>query len=201
MKLWTGVEKDDTKIIAYHDAILYLGNPKTDELEKIMADIQANAALKNMIGIPLRYIKEIHLEDDKQTIEIQFGADSTETIKLKDGFKRMKIFEYLKSIIPHHTFLVDQYSKIRSGKKPLIAMGVVLAIFLWTLYISNGFDQGLEYEVVGNQRSLATIVLGIASLGAKKVILIFGSLFIIAAISFFMKTRVIRVVQKIIINR
>lgn len=79
-------------------------------------------------------------------------------------------------------------------------MCVVLGIFLWTYYISHGMEQGDDYRVVGSQRSLASILLVIASLGTKKVAMIFGSLFCIALTSFIIKTRKPKVVHKIIIR-
>ena len=202
MIIWKGKEKTDTRIIVYFDNTIYLSNPKMGEVENVIANIKLNKAIpKDFTGIPVRYIREIRCEDGKDFIEILFGADSSEILKIKDEAKRLEIFTHFKANIPNSTFFIDKYSKVRAGRKPLIAIVIVLAIFLWTFYISNGFDQGIEYKVVGNQRSLATVVLGIASLGAKKVILIFGSLFTIATVSFILKARNRKIVHVISLKR
>ena len=80
-------------------------------------------------------------------------------------------------------------------------MVVVALIFLWALYIANGMESGNDYEVVGSQRSLASIILVVAALGVKKVILIFGVSFAIAAFAFVKKASKPLVIAKIIVQR
>lgn len=80
-------------------------------------------------------------------------------------------------------------------------MSVVAGVFLWTFYIAYGMEAGNEYVVEGSARSLASIILGLAALGTKKVILIFGALFAIAATSFIIKTAKPKTIQKIVVKR
>jgi hypothetical protein len=69
-------------------------------------------------------------------------------------------------------------------------MGVVSALFLWCLYVAIGMETGNEYDVTGQHyHSIAGIVLAIASIGIKKVILLFGSLLLIAGFSLIKKYR------------
>jgi hypothetical protein len=202
MKIWSSDEKGDDKIIAYLNNIIYQGNPKQTDIENVISDLRKEVIPpNNFIGIPLSYLKEIHLQDGSNYIEILFGKESNEQLKVSDSKKRLEIFEYFKANIPNAKYSVDKYSKLRSGKKPMIAMSVVFGLFIWTFYVSNGMANGNEYKVVGEQRSVATIILVIASMGTTNVLLIFGSLFVIALISFIYKIRNPKVVQKIIVQR
>jgi hypothetical protein len=202
MNIWRSENKNDDKIIAYFNDTIYKCNPKESEIENVFYNLKNNQApTSNFTSVPLSYLKEIHSEEGKNYIEIFFGGDSTEQLKINDSLVKDDIFQYLKTNIPKTKFSIDKYSKLRAGKKPLIAMLVVLAICLWTFYISSGIEQGDEYKVVGNQRSVASIVLMLASLGTKNVLLIFGSLFGIALTSFILKTKSPKIVRKIVVQR
>jgi len=202
MKIWRSSEKGDDKIIAYFNDTIYQGNPKPADIENVVHNLKMQIIpTDNFTGIPLSYLKEIHLRNGNRYIEILFGKESLEQLKISDLGKRIEIFEYFKTNIPKTKYSVDSYSALRTGKKPLIAMCVVVGICTWALYISNGMENGNEYKVVGVQRSLANIILVIASLGTKNILLIFGPLFVIALASFIYKTRNPKIVQKIIVQR
>jgi hypothetical protein len=199
MKIWSSYEKGDDKIIAYLNGTIYRGNPTIDEIDTFVFNFKMQEIpAKNFTAIPLHYLKQINLENGRNYIEILFGSDSTEHLRIKDADKRKEIFEYLKSNIPNAKFYIDKYSKIRAGKKPLIAMFIVTLIFLWTFYIANGMENGNEYGVTGDHKdSLAGIVLALASLGTKNIALLFGTFFTIALIAFFRKTKNPTIIQRI----
>ena len=199
MKIWRSNEKGDDKIIAYLDGTIYRGNPKSDEIENVIYNFQMKIIpTKNFTAIPPHYLRQIHLEDGLNYIEVLFGVESSEHLRIKDNEKRKEVFEYFKTNIPNAKFYTDHYSKIQAGKKPLIAIGVVTGLFLWTFYIANGIEKGNEYGVTGDHKnSLAGIVLAIAQLGTTNVSLIFGSLLIIALISFLKKVKTPKIVQRI----
>jgi hypothetical protein len=202
MNIWRSDNKGDDKIIAYINETIYKCNPKESEIENVFYNLKNNIPpTNNFTSVPLSYLKEIHLEESKNYIEILFGGDSTEQLKINDSLVKAEIFDFFRTNIPRTKFSIDKYSKLRAGKKPLIAMFVVLAICLWTFYISNGIEEGGEYKVVGSQRSVASIVLMLASLGTKNVLLIFVSLFGIALTSFILKTKNPKVVRKIVVQR
>lgn len=203
MKLWISNEKGNDKVIAYANHSIYKGNPKEEEIDNIVSSSTIlGLPEKGFIEIPFHYLKEIHMEEGKPYIEIFFGNDSTEHLRITDHHRKQEIFDYLRSNIPNSRSSIDAYSIFRAGKKPLIAMIIVLALFLWTFYIANGLDQGLEYDVAGKRyNSVAGIVLALASLGTGKVLLIFGTLFCIALIAFISKTKQRKIVNKITINR
>jgi hypothetical protein len=202
MKIWTSTEKGDDRIIAYIDQTIYSGNPKLTDLDACVEDLKIRKMPDNsFISIPQRYLKSINLESGNGFIEVLYGADSSEHLRIKNEKTRTEIFEYFKAHIPNSISSLENYSKVRAGKKPLIAMVVVALIFSWALYVANGLESGNEYEVVGSHRSLASIILVVAALGVKKVILIFGVLFAVAGLAFAKKISKPLVSAKIMIQR
>ena len=191
MKIWRGNENTDDIIIAYDNQTIYKGNPKPEEIDNIISQMKTGIIpTLNFISIPLHYIKEIQLQEGKNHIEVVFGKDSYEELKVSDIISRNEIFNYFKENIPSNTYSLDKYSKLRAGRKPLVAMAVISVLFLWSLYYAIEFDKGNEYEISnGHYNSLTGIVLAIASYGTKKVIIVFGSLLAIAIFSFIRKIK------------
>jgi hypothetical protein len=202
MQIWTNEEKGNEKIIAYIDQTIYRGNPKSSEIDSCIYDLKMRKIPPDsFVGIPLHYLKEINIQEGKEYIEILFGGDSYEHFRIKDQNRRTEIFNYFKANIPNVIFSVDKYSKVKAGKKPLIAMAVVGLLFLWVFFIAKGMESGNSYEVVGEQHSLASIVLLIASLGVNKILLIFASLFAIAVIAFIKRAKNPPLITRLTIKR
>lgn len=199
--IWKSKTQGEDKIIAFIDNIIYKGNPKDDQLEKIILELKNHKPSSNLIGIPLSHIKEINLEDGKNYIEVLFGMDSTEHLRIKDRERRDEIFGFLKSNVPNSKNHIEKYSKIKAGKKPLFAIAIFLPLFLWTFYIANEIEKGYQYEIVGRGNSISGIVLAIASLGVTKVSIIFGSILGIAILGFIQKTRNPKIIDQIKIIR
>jgi hypothetical protein len=202
MQIWTNEEKGNEKIIAYIDQTIYRGNPKSSEIDSCIYDLKMRKIpTDSFVGIPLHYLKEINIQEGKEYIEILFGGDSYEHFRIKDQNRRTEIFNYFKANIPNVIFSVDKYSKVKAGKKPLIAMAVAGLLFLWVFFIAKGMESGNSYEVVGEQHSLASIVLLIASLGVNKILLIFASLFAIAVIAFIKRAKNPPLITRLTIKR
>lgn len=201
--IWTSTTKGDDKIIAFLNNTIYKGNPKESDIKAIISALETQKTVPaSLMSIPHSYLREINLEDGNNYIEVLFGSDSTEHLTINDATKRNEIFEFLKTNIPRSNSYVDHYSKMRAGKKPLIAMFFITALFLWTLNIALGIENGNQYEVVGGHyNSLAGIVIALASFGVFKVILIFGSFLLIALIGFIQKTKKPKIINTIKILR
>ncbi|MBK9718211.1 MAG: hypothetical protein IPO85_11995 [Saprospiraceae bacterium] len=184
MKIWTSKEKGDDKIIIYANETIYKANPAAEKIDEYLFNLKMqNSPTTDFFSIPLRYISEINLQEGKKYIAVIFKGDY-EHFKIADDKRRNEIFEFFKQNIPGANFSLVSQSKLQSVKKPLIAIGVILAIFLWTLYIALGIEDGNEYDVIGQRyHSIAGIVLALASLGVNKIVVIFGSLFLIAGLS------------------
>jgi hypothetical protein len=181
-KVWRANEKTDDKIIAFVNSTIYKANPSDVEIEHYISDLRnGSIPTKKILGIPLHYIKEIRMQESKTYMQIFFGKDSEEHLRIQDETLRKEVFNYFKANIPSAQFITERYSKLKAGKKPLIALAVVTTLFLWTLYYAIGFDHGIEYETAnGRYDSVTGIVLAIASFGVAKTVLFFGFWFIIA---------------------
>jgi hypothetical protein len=202
MKVWTGTEKNDDKVIAFGNQTIYKGNSKMQDIESALFVLNAkHEPPKDLAGFPLSYIREINLTEGKDHIELLFGKDSSEELNIQDEQRRHEIFEYFKNNIPGSEYTLYKPGSVNAGKKPLIAFAVVAAIFSWTLYIALGIEAGNDYDVSGQHyNSIAGIVLAMASMGVKKVILIFGSLLAITLFTFIKKARNLPVIHKIILK-
>jgi len=128
-------------------------------------------------------MKQIQYRDNDKFINISYGSDSVDSIEIKDQNLRKEIFEYLKSNTGAKKTYIENPSIISRIKKPLIALGVVVGIFIYVYSIIDGLNQGYEYEIVGGRRGgagLGGIVLALAQLGLIKNLLIFTPLALIA---------------------
>ncbi len=203
MKVWRCDENTDDKVIAFINQTIYKCNPKNSEIDHCINDIRNGIIpTSNYIRIPTPYIKEILLQEGKNYIEVLFGQDSSEHLKIRGELLRTEIFNYFKDNIPKVTSSIEKYSKLKAGKKPLIAMAVVLVIFLYTLYYAIGYDEGKQYEISsGHYNSITGIALAIASYGVKNVVLVFGSLLAIAILAFIRKTKNPPVINRLQIIR
>jgi hypothetical protein len=198
MKTWKSEEKGDDKIIAYFNDAIYKVSPKSREIEQVLFDFSNDKPpTKDYLRIPQNYIKEISLEEGKNYIVVSFGENSYEHLRINDSEKRIEIFEYFRNTMTNSIRIVDEYSALTAGKKPLMAMCVILISFLCIFYISYEIEQGNNY---GGGGWLSRIIVGIAMSGTKTVLLIFGSLLGLSFISFILKTRKPKVIQRIIMN-
>lgn len=202
MKIWTSTQKGNDNIIAYYNNTLYKANPGPLKLDAFVQDLQYNKeTAKGFFTIPLHYISSIALQEGKPYIEVRFRAD-IEELNITDETTRNEVFDYLSKHMPGATLQKVEKSKWQAGKKPLIAALVIIAMGTWAIYIANETENGATYDVVGQKyHSLAGIVLFLASLGVKKLCLIFGGLLAITCISFFKKTKQPYVAKELLFNR
>lgn len=182
-KIWTSSEKKDTSVIAIMNNIIYYGNAKKEEVENIISDFKLKTSPGKLFSLPLTYIKEIRLLEHSNYLEILYRENSNDHLIINDRSRRVEIFEYLKNIKPNISYTVSELTKWQAAKKPLIALGLMIILFLWTLYLAIEISSGSRYEIIGSPGSITGIVLGLASIGVTKVILIFGSFILIAIIS------------------
>jgi hypothetical protein len=198
-KIWTNYEGGD-KIIAYIDGKIYKANPKDAELENTVSEMKMNDfSSKKLLSIPLAYLKEVRLQEGKEYIQVFFGTDSEEHLQIKDNNRRDEIFNYFKENIPNTVYHVDRFSKMKAGKKPMAALIVVGVLLLWALFYSVQIDAGAQFDPNGAR--IGGIILGIASMGTPKTIMIFGGLMAIAAIAMINKMRNPPVMHRVIVKR
>ena len=203
-EVWTTTEKGNDKLIGFVNDIICKANPKTDtETERLAMDLKSGFFDRSKLWeIPTSYCKEIRLQEGKNYIELLWGKDGEEHLRITDEAKRNKIFGVIKINTQKSEFNIDKYSAIRAGKKPMIAFFVVLALFLWTLYYAIEAESGNVYYIGnGHYNSITGIVLGLASLGLAAVITIFSILLSVAIISFIMKTKNPPVIHRIVLKK
>ena len=188
-RVWINAEKGDDKIIAVAKDKILKANPKAHNLHQYEVDIMNDRVADDVFGIPFQYIKSIQLQDNKKYIQVYFGQESEEHIRIRDDARRQEVFDSFKEIIPNTTYKVEKFCNTSAVKKPLIAMAVIFLLFLWTVILAAGIESGNEYEVVGNQRSVASVVLLVAGLGILKVLIIYGSFMALAVYSLVRKMR------------
>ncbi|WP_298393396.1 hypothetical protein [Flavobacterium sp.] len=200
--IWENKIKGNDRIIAFVNNTIYRGNPKEEDINTVIFELKnGKAQISNLIGIPLAYIKEIILEKNKDDIEILFGKNSTETIRIKDENSKNEIFDFLKINIKNSKHIIEEPSKLKTGKRPLIAMSVLFALFLLSLYFALEIEKG-NYDVIPEKANIIlSLVLQISFLGSKYVILIFSILFMVPFINFINKTKRKKIIDKIVIIR
>ena len=201
MKIWNSIENGDDAIIACNDELIIKGNPKPSEVNNCISDLELNKIpFDNFITIPFSYLKEISIEEGKENIEILFGSDSSEILKIKDEKTKNDIFDFFKINIPNSFFIVDRYTPLKAAKKPLIAMGIIVLIFSYIFYLVKEIKSGTEFELVGSGASLAGIIAAIASLGFQKVTLLFLAFITIPLIGSLKKANNPPTIHKLKIN-
>ncbi|HEX3167124.1 MAG TPA: hypothetical protein VHQ93_12740 [Chitinophagaceae bacterium] len=202
MKFWTSIQKHDDKIIAFANETIYKANPRVNDIDKYILDLKTqNISYPQFLGIPLHYVTQINQQENKKYIEVMFRGD-TEHLKIENDNQRNEIFEFFKQNIPGANYTVIKQSKIQAIKAPLIAIAVILSIFLWSLFITIGSENGNEYDIAGERyHSFAGIALILASLGVTKLITIFGFLLLIACFSLYKKYKNPAIKNSLIIKR
>jgi len=191
MKIWTSEEKSNDRIIAIIDDTLYKCNPSVNEINDFVIALRMkNVPEKKTLSIPTSYIRQIQHEEGKKYIQVFFGQGSEEHFRITDEKRLQEVFEQLQLFASNSPATTVRYTWWQAGKKPLIALGVVTALFIWTLTLAIGIEAGTDYDVVGHHyNSLAGIVLMLANFGVRNVIIIFVALMAIAGYSFIKKAR------------
>ncbi|WP_089897027.1 hypothetical protein [Chitinophaga arvensicola] len=197
MKIWINSQKGEDRIIAHLGDTIYKCNPKANEVEQVAWGLGKGVLPdENMFGIPLSYISEIRWQEGKNYIQVFFRG-SEEYFTVYDDTKRQEIFDYFKTLLPSFSTKTERKTAIQAGKKPLAALIVVGILCLVTLLFASTIESGTGYEFHGHG-SLLVAVIGLASLGTKKVLLIFGGLLAIAGFSFARKAKHPPVIHRII---
>jgi hypothetical protein len=203
-EVWTSNEKGNDKLIAFSGNTIYKANPRTEEETNDLAKgLKAGSFDTTKVWeIKVNHCNEIRLQDGKPYIELLWGKEGEEQLRITDEYKRYKIFEFIKSNISDAEISVDKWSIFRAGKKPMIAFFIVLGLFIWTMFYVIEAESGNTYYIEsGRYDSITGIVLGLASMGRAKVVTIFTVLLGIAVISFIRKAKKPPVMNRIVIRK
>ncbi|MDX1903316.1 MAG: hypothetical protein SFU27_04085 [Thermonemataceae bacterium] len=198
-KIWINKEKGEDKIIAIDSDKLFKINPETEKIFQYVSDIENNIISKDVLSIPFSYIKTIQYQEGKNYIQVFFGQESEEHLRVNDVLKLRAIFQYFKENIPKIEYRFEKYSAIKSARKPLRAVIVTSLLFIWTLYYA--MQIGYKYELIGSGKSITGIVFALAHLGIVNVSLIFCTLIGVGLFSMIKKMRNRPLVHKLYILR
>ncbi|MFT3843600.1 MAG: hypothetical protein QM725_00985 [Lacibacter sp.] len=180
MKIWHSYNQVDTKVIVLNEEFVYLANPKVNEVDDYVQSFKAKIIPdKKVFCIPLSYINRISLIEGKTYLKVEFRG-SYEDVVISDNKVKQDVFDYFKTNYSGFKYAIESYSKVRAGKKQLIALLVITVLFSWSFYLAKGMEKGIVYDVEGEQyHSLAGIVLVLSSLGSLNLMIIFGALLIL----------------------
>ncbi len=179
-KLWINKIDSGHNFVFYDGDTIYRKKAKGLKFDQIEKELSNGIINKNIVGVPIAYLKEVQFREHDPKIKLKYGRDSEEEIEIPDIEMRKDIFNFLKDNTPVASIDQSKPAVLRRIKKPLIALVLVLGIFLYVLSIVNGMQMGYQYETVGGKPGLAGIILVLANLGYFKNILIFGTLAFIA---------------------
>lgn len=186
MEVWKSGIKGDTKLIVFSNNIIYLGNPKDENINNAVYDIKNNILPDKIMSIPLSYIKKIEKKD--KNIDLFYGSTSSERIVISNDSLRNTVFDYFKHNIPHLSYSQENISAISSVKKSIIALAIILTVFFYTLTLALDIENGNDYEI-RSYKSVFAIMYVIAKLGSLKVIMIFSALILVTATNIFFKAK------------
>lgn len=184
-KLWYNELKGDHNFVLFNDDKLYRLKAKPDSHYRIKRELEKGSIDKQFIALPLSYIKRIEYREEDVNLRIFYAKNSEDEIKISSAKLRKDIFFYLKERTQHLKAEVYQPGLLKRIKRPLIALGVILGIFIYVMSVINGMNSGYTYELNGGRPGIASLVLALAGLGAQVNILIFGLLTFIAGFRIF----------------
>lgn len=170
-QFWKLKESKSNKLILIKDQIIFKGNPKENDLNRVNSETTELEFLKDLFSIPYSYIKRIENQRGKNHIKILFGNNSEEELKVDNEIIKNEIFEFLKSQNPKLKYSAKIPSVMNYAKAQLFALLSITVIFIWSQYLAFQIENGARYELVGGgSPGITGIVLVIANLGSLKII-------------------------------
>jgi len=187
-KIWKFKESKSNKLILIKDKVIYKGNPKEIDLNRVNSETNDLTFLKELFSIPYSYIKRVENQSGKNYIKIFIGNDSQEELYIDDENIKNEVFDFIK-IENQNLKYSKEIPSFKSYAKPqFFALLILTGIFIWSLYLALEIENGTEYELVGHGNpGLAGIVLIIANLGHNKIVI--GYLVILCIIIYALKNK------------
>ena len=171
-KIWKLKESKSNKLILIHNKVIYKGNPKENDLNRLNIESNDNTFIKDLFSIPYSYVKRIENQSGKPSIKIFFGKDSEEELYIDSEIIKKEIFDFLKSDNQNLVYSTEIPTALNYAKAQLFALLSITGIFIWSLYLAIQIESGIEYELVGGGNpGITGIVLVIANLGSFKIII------------------------------
>ena len=171
-KIWKLKDSKSNKLILIREKIIFKGNPKIDDLNRVNSETKDFSFLKDLFSIPYSYIKQIENQKGKNYIKILFGKHSEEELHIENENIKNEVFEFIKSENQNLKYSTEIPSIVNYAKAQLFALIILTGIFIWSLYLAIEIESGVEYELVGHGNpGITGVVLLIANLGSLKIII------------------------------
>ncbi len=180
---WELKDSKSNKLIFIKDKIIYKGNPKQYDLDKLNLESSNLSFLENLFSIPYSYIKRIENQSEKNEIKLFYGNNSEDELIINDKNIKQEIFDFLKNDLSNFNYSSKLPSVLNYGKAQFFALLFMTGIFLWSLYLAIQIENGAEYEIIGSGRSITGIILFLANLGVIKNIIGYIIILLIIIIS------------------
>lgn len=178
-KIWINKKEKEHNFILFCENTLYTRKSKKENWLSTENEINKGKIPKNFVGLPISYIRNIEFRENDDHLRIQYQKDSEDEVEISNVSLRREIFDYLKENTAVKVSKFKNPSIFSRIKKPLIALGVIVGVFVYVLVIISSLNSGIEFETRGRP-GLGTIVLALAQLGLVKNIVIFSPLTLIA---------------------
>ncbi|VXB71876.1 conserved hypothetical protein [Flavobacterium sp. 9AF] len=183
-KIWKLNESKSNKLILIREKVIYKGNPKIDDLNRVNSETTDFSFLKDLFSIPYSYIKQIENQKGKNYIKIFFGKDSQEKLYIDNENIKNEVFEFIKSENKNLKYSSEIPSIKNYAKGQLFALLTLTGIFIWSLYLAIQIESGVEYELVGHGNpGITGVVLIISNLGSLKIIVGYIILLVLAILA------------------
>lgn len=199
MKIWISREKGDTNIIAFDGKLVYKGSPPIGHIDRCVMDLSMGISCSYIMAVPLRFIVRIRTELGEDTIDF-IGAGTDHSVRVSDLLKKEEIFVYFREHVPGAVFSVDTRASLQAVNRKFVGLFILLAIFLWALYLSLMMGNGVQYEVPGGH-SISGIVLVLADLGPSNLSMLFLPVLFVMLVSAIKKKRNPPVIYSLEIKR
>lgn len=171
-KIWKLKESKLNKLILIKNKVIYKGNPKENDLNRVNLETIDFTFLKDLLSIPYSYIKRIENQSGKKYLKIFFGNNSEEELYIDNENIKKEVFEFIRSDYQNLKYSTEIPSVINYAKAQFFALLFITGIFIWSLYLAFQIESGVEYQLVGGGNpGITGIVLIIANLGSLKIII------------------------------
>jgi hypothetical protein len=171
-KIWKLKESKSNKLILIKDKVIYKGNPKENDLNRINSESTDFTFLKDLFSIPYSYIRRIENQSGKNSIKIFFGNDSEEELHIENQNIKNEFFEFIKTDNQNLKYSTKTPSDFDYAKGQFFALLSITGIFFWSEILALQIENGTKYELVGGgSPGITGIVLAIANLGSINIVI------------------------------
>ena len=179
MKYWVS-ELSKTNTVVIDEKSIHFSTKKGD-LMKSRMELQRGDIPNGLTEVPFSYLKSVRKRENVSNINLQFGSESQQQLNFESNHECKEVFDSLKLVLSNFNYKNEEISSFKAAKKPIIALIVLSIIFSISLFMAFELEKG---NLGGRQ---IAILLALASLGTKKLSILFGLVVSICGFSIWLK--------------